>query len=52
MSKDNEINIQKIEELRSPYDRFGNGFIIDERTETINKLIKAVKQLDKRINNK
>lgn len=52
MSKADEINIQDIKEVKSPYDRFGDGIITDERTETINMLIKAVKQLDHQINNK
>lgn len=52
MSKADEINIQDIKEVKSPYDKLGDGTITDETTITINKLIQAVKQLDSQINNK
>lgn len=52
MSNADEINIQNINEVKSPYDRLENGLITDERTETINKLVQAVKQLDKKIKEK
>ena len=42
-----EIDIQSIEELKPEY-VCGSQYISDERTDRINQLIRAVKQLDKR----
>ena len=43
-----DIDIQRIEEIEPPMN--GNAQIIDNKTWTLNQVIKAVKQLDKQIN--
>lgn len=46
-----EIDIQGIEKLKSSI-ICGSQYIKDDREQTINKLVQAVKQLDRQINNK
>ena len=46
-----EIDIQNLEDIK-PDTISGNQYITDAKTIIINKLIKAVKQLDNKINNK
>lgn len=46
-----EIDIQAIEEIK-PAIMCGSQYISDDREQAINKLIRAVRQLDKQINNK
>jgi putative NIF3 family GTP cyclohydrolase 1 type 2 len=45
-----EIDIQSIEEIEPPMN--GNACVIDNKTWTLNQVIKAVKQLDKKIKEK
>jgi hypothetical protein len=43
-----EIDIQSIEEMNATFN--GNSSLIDVEKQTINELVKAVKQLDKKVN--
>ena len=45
-----EIDIQSIEEIEPAMN--GNAYVIDNKTWTLNQVIKAVKQLDKKIKEK
>lgn len=45
-----EIDIQSIEEIECPMS--GNAEIIDDRTWTLNQVVKAVKQLDNKLKEK
>ena len=45
-----EIDIQNIEEIEPAMN--GNAYVIDNKTWTLNQVIKAVKQLDKKIKEK
>lgn len=50
IEKQEEIDIQSIEEIEPAMN--GNACVIDNKTWTLNQVIKAVKQLDKKIKEK
>lgn len=50
IEEQNNIDIQSIEEIEPAMN--GNACVIDNKTWTLNQVIKAVKQLDKKIKEK